>query len=234
MIVVCEGCQTRYLVPDHTLGEGRTVRCTRCAHQWFQEPEDLDAIGIPPELEPIPEEVAPIPEESNLPVPVSEPEEEFFHTEPDVPKERTPIMWAGYGAALGVGLMILGLLIVLREPVATLWPASAGFYEMAGFKISLPGEGLIFDGIKASVAPNDAGVNVLTVQGIIVNLKNKAVPVPPVRASLRAADGRETDSWKVEISEKTAGPQATAPFRTTYPDSGADVRDVNVRFDLPQ
>src|SRR5690606_25487261 len=38
-------CMTRYVVPDTAIGpEGRTVRCAKCQHSWFQEgPELVDA-----------------------------------------------------------------------------------------------------------------------------------------------------------------------------------------------
>lgn len=38
MILTCEKCHTRYLLASHMLGyEGRTVRCTHCGHEWYQE-----------------------------------------------------------------------------------------------------------------------------------------------------------------------------------------------------
>jgi predicted Zn finger-like uncharacterized protein len=42
MIIACPACATRYVVPDSAIGvEGRTVRCAKCKHSWFQDGPDL-------------------------------------------------------------------------------------------------------------------------------------------------------------------------------------------------
>lgn len=44
MQIACPACQTRYSVPDGAIPvEGRTVRCAKCRHSWFEKGDAVDA-----------------------------------------------------------------------------------------------------------------------------------------------------------------------------------------------
>lgn len=200
----------------------------------------MEAAMAPPELEPIPESVNPIPEESNLPARIEEepqprkkekPPKPKKEKKPREPKEPGPPLWLGASAMVLVGVLLLGALVPLRAQIMALWPAMAGAYQMAGFKIPIPGDGLIFDGVRASVVQGEDGADVLAVQGNIVNLRNKPVILPPLRATLRREDGKAGDTWLLDLKEKSIEPQGTLPFMATRAGTGHDSKEVNLRFD---
>lgn len=82
MIIACPACATRYAVPDSAIGiEGRTVRCAKCRHSWFQDPPA--AAPSPPSTATPAARAAPAPAPPPSPTPASSPA-------PEAPRDREP------------------------------------------------------------------------------------------------------------------------------------------------
>jgi predicted Zn finger-like uncharacterized protein len=82
MIIACPACATRYAVPDTAIrAQGRTVRCAKCRHSWFQDGASLPdqaqvAPPTPVEAPPVkaaPVEAAPVPVAAPQPAPAPAP-----------------------------------------------------------------------------------------------------------------------------------------------------------------
>ncbi len=83
MIIACPACATRYVVPDSAIGvEGRTVRCAKCRHSWFQDGPEL-AVPVAPAPAPAEPAVVPAPP----PVPAAPADEQDWDHPPAIAPE---------------------------------------------------------------------------------------------------------------------------------------------------
>jgi predicted Zn finger-like uncharacterized protein len=110
MILQCESCMTRYLVPATAVPtDGRQVRCGRCQHEWFfTPPADMEMPDLS-QFEPPSPELKPIPTGSNLPV---------------LPPVRVPLSLIAACLAGILGCTGLGLL--LKAPGVYGYPSTKG------------------------------------------------------------------------------------------------------------
>lgn len=98
MIIACPACATRYVVPDSAIGlEGRTVRCAKCKHSWFQDgPEIAEPIAAAYAAPARSEEAVPAAPVRPRPEPTAPPQapSPFVGDVPEVaPQEPVPPAW---------------------------------------------------------------------------------------------------------------------------------------------
>ena len=83
MIIACPACSTRYVVPDSAIGiEGRTVRCAKCKHSWFQDGPELELTGEQALDTPAPTAPSPPPPAPPAAPPMPQPDREVADDEP--------------------------------------------------------------------------------------------------------------------------------------------------------
>lgn len=223
MILTCEECHTRYLLPTHLLGlDGRRVKCTICGHEWFQIPQEESVGGqAAAHVEDSVKDAAPL---YQMPV--------LAEASPQEIKVagRFSATASSFMAAFFIGVLIFAGLLAGRMPVMAQWPDSVALYDALGLAGAVPGEGLVFENMSATTSFNAEGVEILRVNGEVMNIKPYTVTVPGLRFSLRTAAGTESESWAYDSPGADMQPMSTIPLTASYPVIGADVRELNVRF----
>jgi predicted Zn finger-like uncharacterized protein len=201
MIVICPACRTRYLTDPAALGAaGRMVRCAKCGHTWMQAPpmdlpRDVDVISpatVPPEM---------TPPRFNLPAPYIPP-----------PRRRR-----GGRVALAVAaalvVVVVGAGYFARTEIIATWPSAKRVYDLIGGLVDTSASTLDVGNLRVVRQPVD-GVDVLVLQGEIINRGTEPQAVPALRATLYDANDRDVMGWTFATGHAVLQPGETGRFRT--------------------
>lgn len=194
MVITCPNCQTKFMVPSQALvPDGRKVRCSRCAHVWFQGPHEEEGKKKPSDLAEFeyPEAPALAHKESNLPALV---------------KEKGIPSWLIPAAAGAFALSIPFFLLGNRES----WGAGmSGIYDMLGYYDQ---EGLALGDIRVLEFSNRRNRDSVTYQvnGKIINESEATRRPPVIRVTLMDEEGGELESLDIPQEEGIAPGAATA------------------------
>lgn len=189
MILQCKNCNARYLVPDNAIGsEGRTVRCARCSHNWFEHP--LPVSNISSSAENIPDfdtmigninaTVKPLADGSNLPA----------H------RSRTPVGLKAMVAIFAILTIALSLFMTM--------PKLFGIF---------PSKGLVLADIQIQ-KHTDEKTNTVEITGNILNTTDDLRKVPNLRVILLDGANNPLQSWEFKSNGETLKSNETMPFST--------------------
>ena len=229
MILTCPDCATSYFVDDDRVPpQGRMVKCTSCSHRWRATPAVASEASLGPARKATPE--------SRTAVATSfiDDDLEFVATTPrPVVKTKTPRKWPVgliVGAA-GAGALAAGIgsVVVLRQQVVDIAPASAGVFTALGLEVDTLG--LAIEDVT-SKAVMQTGRPILAITGAIRNRYDTAAEAPPIRISLLDADHRIVASLLAEPLNAKVPAGARRYFSLSLPNPPAGAHELEIAFDL--
>jgi len=133
-------------------------------------------------------------------------------------------MWtSGILTLVALNLMLIGW----RATVVRWLPQTASLYAAIGLPVNL--RGLVFANVTTERETHD-GVEVLVVQGSIVNDFKRPAEVPRLRFSVRYQSGYEVYSWTALPSRNVLLPGESLPFSSRLASPPREGDRVEVRF----
>jgi len=250
MIIACPACATRYVVPDTAIGiDGRTVRCAKCRHSWFQagpelparpEPAAATAAAPPAPPPPAPREetaVAAQPPAEETQPPISEepraapvysdddqPEDfadtpSSFAHEPPFRPRRNPVRMYTIAAAVFAVVAFGGIGAVAVYGLPDWAPLSRQTFAEAQ-----PDLVLEFPPNRQDRRTLPNGAEFFGASGKVTNVGRERRAVPPILIVLRDARNRIVYSWEVIPPKRQLAPGESVTINEAVTDVPASAR----------
>ncbi|UZK71093.1 DUF3426 domain-containing protein [Sphingomonas sp. S1-29] len=260
MILECTQCRTRYLVPDSSIGgDGRTVRCAKCKHSWFQPPTVMNLAPKPAPVpaaetpaEPAP---APAPVPAPKPIPAAAPTAPapataapaaaapaaaapiYSYVDPDLDKphydafaHKPPFQPRRNPARRWTAAAVVAGVSMLLGIGAIVYSGAPGIAGQLGLPIGTTETPLRFVDRSIERRYLSSGNELFVVSGKINNPSTAAQRVPDIRAELRDPQGRIVYSWTITPELRTLAPNGALAFSSGKLDVPANSKRLELSF----
>lgn len=241
MILTCPECSASYNVPAEAIGpEGRTVRCKKCKHEWFQKGEkkaledlinmiesteiEVDDIAfddgkkkaLPPKAKkekiPLKEKLKPLILKLKKLEPVKL-KNYLFSGE----KRSLLSHFASFMVALATFSIMLLCLVSFRWGITSAIPSFGPMYEAAGFPLHdyamlNPEESLTIDRVTLT---GEGDAREMT--GNLINLTSKNIKVPAIKLEYMDATGNTIHESKAQLPVKVIQKEMSFAFNIVIP-----------------
>lgn len=250
MILTCPSCSARYNVPNEDIGiDGRTVRCRKCQHEWFQSGERKKL-----------EDLISMVQESDLDL-----DQLSFDDGKKRPKQKdkgagislvarisgvsgkirlvlSPVLqnqgairhFAAGMVAIAVFSCFILVLVTARWGITGVFPSLMPIYESAGFPLVgyarlNPEDALIIDRVDLKTHESKPDQNGII--GHLINLTSRAVRVPQFKISyVNDRGGVLHDSIEI-LPIHVIGKEGVFPFHLPLlPNLSEDVTSLKITF----
>ncbi len=134
----------------------------------------------------------------------------------------------GFAAAIAIFFIIILGALMAKPAIVSAWPPAAAIYDLAGMPVSLKGEGLIIEGLIAELSEDQ---KTLTLKGNIVNLREKQMTIPLLKASFKLTETDPAKQWFFGPPQNTIAAEDSLEFSASYNSPPADITMVNVTFE---
>lgn len=208
MILTCPNCQTQFAIDAALLSpKGRKVKCSRCKHDWYEQPPVLEQNESEAEADTVISELEAKVEQSST-APAAQKTGSALESPAKATKAPPPPKAAGPAlkiATVAIWLLAAGSVFLALLPMLGDSPLSRGLSLQPTRDFAMQEIGLSLKGGK------DKKVGIVF-NGAVLNLKAETKPAPIVTITLYDHLDREMRSLAYEFPTANVGPQGTLAF----------------------
>jgi predicted Zn finger-like uncharacterized protein len=128
---------------------------------------------------------------------------------------------------LAASLAMIACAVTWRDAVVRTVPQSAAVFGALGLSVNL--RGIEIRNVRSRMV-EDNGVNVLVIDGDLINLRAEQTSVPRLRFAVLGDKGQELFAWTAQADRSALKPGETLNFRRRLAAPPGDGKDVTVRF----